>query len=153
MTSLRRKARIAALQTLYEIDCTEHKAEEAVAHSTAEQSLSQEAISFTEKLVQGVLKNKSKIDEIIGRFAPSFPVTQMSVIDRNILRVAIFEILMDNNVPVKVAINEAIELAKTFGSDSSPRLINGVLGSIVAKYGKASHERPKEGKWQPSLKN
>ncbi len=153
MASLRRKARIAALQTLYEIDCTEHKAEEAVARSTTEQSLSQEAISFTEKLVQGVLKNKSKIDEVIGRFAPSFPVAQMSVIDRNILRVAIFEILMDNNVPVKVAINEAIELAKTFGSDSSPRLINGVLGSIVAKYGKASHERPKEGKWQPSLKN
>lgn len=152
MTTLRRKARIAALQTLYEIDCTEHKAENAVTHSTTEQSLSQEAISFTEKLVQGVLKNKSKIDEIIGRFAPSFPVAQMSVIDRNILRVAIFEILMDNT-PVKVAINEAIELAKTFGSDSSPRLINGVLGSIVTKYGKASHKRPKEGKWQPSLKN
>ncbi|MCK5589799.1 MAG: transcription antitermination factor NusB [Dehalococcoidales bacterium] len=152
MTSLRRKARIAALQTLYEIDCTEHKAEDAVTHSTTEQSLSQEAISFTEKLVQGVLKNKSKIDEVIGRFAPSFPVAQMSVIDRNILRVAIFEILMDNT-PVKVAINEAIELAKIFGSDSSPRLINGVLGSIVTKYGKASHKRPKEGKWQPSLKN
>lgn len=153
MASLRRKARIAALQTLYEIDCTEHKAEDAVTHSTTEQSLSQEAISFIEKLVQGVLKNKSKIDEVIGRFAPSFPVAQMSVIDRNILRVAIFEILMDNNTPVKVAINEAIELAKTFGSDSSPRLINGVLGSIVTKYGKASHERPKEGKCQPSLKN
>ena len=152
MASLRRKARIAALQTLYEIDCTEHKAEDAVTHSTTEQSLSQEAISFTEKLVQGVLKNKSKIDEVIGRFAPSFPVAQMSVIDRNILRVAIFEILMDNT-PVKVAINEAIELAKTFGSDSSPRLINGVLGSIATKYGKASHERPKEGKWQASLKN
>jgi N utilization substance protein B len=152
MASLRRKARIAALQTLYEIDCTEHKAEDAVTHSTTEQALSQEAISFTEKLVQGVLKNKSKIDEVIGRFAPSFPVAQMSVIDRNILRVAIFEILMDNT-PVKVAINEAIELAKTFGSDSSPRLINGVLGSIATKYGKASHERPKEGKWQASLKN
>jgi len=152
MASLRRKARIAALQTLYEIDCTEHKAEDAVIHSTTEQSLSQEVISFIEKLVQGVLKNKSKIDEVIGRFAPSFPVAQMSVIDRNILRVAIFEILMDNT-PVKVAINEAIELAKTFGSDSSPRLINGVLGSIVTKYGKASHERPKEGKWQPSLRN
>lgn len=152
MAGLRRKARIAALQTLYEIDCTEHKAEDAVIHSTTEQSLSQEAISFIEKLVQGVLKNKSKIDEVIGRFAPSFPVAQMSVIDRNILRVAIFEILMDNT-PVKVAINEAIELAKIFGSDSSPRLINGVLGSIVTKYGKASHKRPKEGKWQPSLKN
>jgi len=152
MASSRRKARIAALQTLYEIDCTEHKAEDAVIHSTTEQALSQEAISFTEKLVQGVLKNKSKIDEVIGRFAPSFPVAQMSVIDRNILRVAIFEILMDNT-PVKVAINEAIELAKTFGSDSSPRLINGVLGSIVTKYGKASHARPKEGKCQPSLKN
>ncbi len=153
MASLRRRARIAVLQTLYEIDCTEHKAKDAMTHSTTEQSLSQEAISFTEKLVQGVVKNKAKIDNIIGRFAPSFPVAQMSIIDRNILRIAIFELLMDNNTPVKVAINEAVELAKTFGSDSSPRLINGVLGSIATKYGKTNPSDQKEGKWQLSLKN
>ena len=130
----RRKARIIALQVLYELDCTEHKAEEALAHLTIEKALPQEVPSFSEQLIQGVLHNKSKLDELIGHFAPAFPVEQMSIIDRNILRLAIFEILFDNNTPHKVAINEAVELAKTFGSDSSPRLINGVLGSIVTKY-------------------
>ncbi len=130
----RRKARIIALQVLYELDCTEHKAEEALAHLTIEKALPQKVPSFSEQLIQGVLHNKSKLDELIGHFAPAFPVEQMSIVDRNILRLAIFEILFDNNTPHKVAINEAVELAKTFGSDSSPRLINGVLGSIVTKY-------------------
>jgi len=94
-------------------------------------------VGFTEKLVQGVLQNKPKLDSFVGRFAPSFPVEQMSIIDRNILRIAIFEILINNNTPVKVAINEAVELAKGFGSESSPRLINGALGAIARKYGKA----------------
>lgn len=140
MASLRRKARITTLQTLYEIDCTEHKAEQALTHLITEQALPPEMVSFAEELVQGVLQNKPKLDNLVGRFAPSFPVEQMSIIDRNILRIAIFEILINNNTPVKVAINEAVELAKAFGSDSSPRLINGVLGSIVSKYGKASHK-------------
>jgi len=153
MTNLRRRARIAALQTLYEIDCTKHKAEEVLAHLAIERALPPEAINFARELVQDVLKNKAKIDNVIGRFAPSFPVAQMSIIDRNILRIAIFELLMDNNTPVKVAINEAVELAKTFGSDSSPRLINGVLGSIATKYGKTNPSDQKEGKWQLSLKN
>lgn len=94
-------------------------------------------VDFAGKLVHGVLQNKSKLDSFVSRFAPSFPVEQMSIIDRNILRIAIFEILINNNTPVKVAINEAVELAKNFGSDSSPRLINGVLGAIASKYGKA----------------
>jgi len=131
---LRRKARFTALQVLYELDCTEHKAEEALAHLAMEKALPQEVLSFSEQLIQGVLRNKSKLDDFIEHFAPAFPVEQMSVVDRNVLRLAIFEILFDNNTPLKVAINEAIELAKAFGSNSSPRLINGVLGSIVTKY-------------------
>lgn len=131
---LRRKARIVAVQVLYELDCTEHKAEEALAHLAMEKALPQEVLSFSEQLIQGVLHNKSKLDDLIEHFAPAFPVEQMSVVDRNVLRLAIFEILFDNNTPLKVAINEAIELAKAFGSNSSPRLINGVLGSIVTKY-------------------
>lgn len=131
---LRRKARIVAVQVLYELDCTEHKAEEALAHLAMEKALPQEVLSFSEQLIQGVLRNKSKLDDLIEHFAPAFPVEQMSVVDRNVLRLAIFEILFDNNTPLKVAINEAIELAKAFGSNSSPRLINGVLGSIVTKY-------------------
>lgn len=131
---LRRKARIVAVQVLYELDCTEHKAEEALAHLAMEKALPQEVRSFSEQLIQGVLHNKSKLDDLIEHFAPAFPVEQMSVVDRNVLRLAIFEILFDNNTPLKVAINEAVELAKAFGSNSSPRLINGVLGSIVTKY-------------------
>ncbi|MCK4403187.1 MAG: transcription antitermination factor NusB [Dehalococcoidia bacterium] len=137
---LRRKARVTALQILYELDCTEHGAKEALARLATEKALPQEALSFSEELIQGVLQNKFKLDDIIKRFAPAFPIEQMSVIDRNILRLAIFEILFDNNTPIKVAINEAVELAKAFGSDSSPRLINGVLGSIVTEYGAKKHK-------------
>ena len=133
MAGIRRKARIAALQALYELDCTRHKAEETSARLRAEEALAQEALDFSEELVQGVLQHKSKLDVFIRKSAPAFPVEQMSIIDRNILRLAIFEILFGDKTPPKVAINEAIELAKGFGSDSSPRLINGVLGSLMAE--------------------
>ncbi len=132
MAGIRRKARIVALQALYELDCTRHKADETLAHLTRENPLPQEAISFSEELVQGVVQNKSKLDGLIAHLAPAFPIEQMSIIDRNILRLAIFEVLFDNSIPVKVTINEAVELAKSFGSDSSSRLINGVLGAVVA---------------------
>jgi N utilization substance protein B len=131
MASIRRQARIAALQTLYELDCANHKVEEALARLRAGQTLGQEALNFSEELVKGVLQNKPEIDAIIKKFAPAFPIEQMSIIDRNILRLAIFEILFGDKTPFKVAINEAVELAKEFGGDSSPRLINGVLGSIT----------------------
>jgi len=131
MAGIRRRARIAALQALYELDCTKHKVEEALARLRAGETLAQEALRFTEELVKGVLQNKSELDALIKKFAPAFPPEQMSIIDRNILRLAIFEILFNDKTPFKVAINEAVELAKEFGSDSSPRLINGVLGSIT----------------------
>jgi N utilization substance protein B len=79
-----------------------------------------------------VLTNKDRIDSIIQTHAPAWPVAQLAIIDRNILRLAIFEILLNNKVPVKAAINEAVELAKTFGSENSPRFINGVLGTVSA---------------------
>ena len=135
MAGIRRRARIAALQALYELDCTKHKAEEALARLRAGETLPREALSFSEELVKGVLQNKSELDALIKKFAPAFPPEQMSIIDRNILRLAIFEILFDDKTPFKVAINEAVELAKEFGSDSSPRLINGVLGSITTERG------------------
>lgn len=135
MAGIRRQARIAALQVLYELDCTKHEAEEALAHLTAEGKLPQEALSFVRKLVWGVLQNKSELDALIKKFAPAFPPEHMSTINRNILRLAIFEILFDDKTPFKVAINEAVELAKEFGSDSSPRLINGVLGAITTECG------------------
>ena len=135
MAGIRRQARIAALQALYELDCTKHKVEEALARLRAGETLAQEALSFSEELVKGVLQNKSELDALIKKFAPAFPPEQMSIVDRNILRLAIFEILFNDKTPFKVAINEAVELAKKFGSDSSPRLINGVLGSITTERG------------------
>jgi N utilization substance protein B len=133
MAGIRRKARIAALQALYELDCTRHKAEETSVRLRGGETLTQEALSFSEELVKGVLQHKSELDALIKKFAPAFPVEQMSIIDRNILRLAIFEILFGDKTPLKVAIDEAIELAKDFGSDSSPRLINGILGSIATE--------------------
>jgi len=135
MAGFRRQARIAALQTLYELDYTKHKAEEIFAHLRTGETLPQETLGFSEELVKGVLQNKAQLDTLIKKFAPAFPPEQMSVIDRNILRLAIFEISFSDKTPIKVAINEAIELAKEFGSDSSPRLINGVLGSIATERG------------------
>jgi len=135
MAGIRRQARIAALQVLYELDCTKHKVEEALARLEAGEALTQEALGFTVELVKGVLQNKSELDALIKIFAPAFPSEQMSIVDRNILRLAIFEILFNDKTPFKVAINEAVELAKAFGNDSSPRFINGVLGSITTEHG------------------
>ena len=135
MAGIRRKARIAALQALYELDCTRHKAEETSARLRAGETLTQEAVDFSEELVEGVLQHKSELDVLIKKFAPAFPVEQMSIIDKSVLRLAIFEILFSDKTPLKAAINEAIELAKDFGSDSSPRLVNGILGSIATKGG------------------
>ena len=133
MTGIRRKGRIAALQALYELDCTRHKAEETSARLRAGETLTQEALDFSEGLVKGVVQHEPELDALIRKFAPAFPIEQMAIIDKGILRLAIFEILFGGKTPPKVAINEAIELAKDFGGDSSPRLINGVLGSLTAE--------------------
>ncbi|MFC1911607.1 transcription antitermination factor NusB [Chloroflexota bacterium] len=130
MTGARRKARALALQALYEIDSTRHEAEAVVSRLLAEEKLLEGNSSFVREIVSQVIRNKENLDRNIQRFAPAWPIGQIPVIDRNILRLAIFEVLFDNKVSVKVVINEAVELAKRFGSDSSPKFINGVLGSV-----------------------
>ena len=130
MTGPRRKARAIALQALYEIDSTGHEMEAVVSRLLAEGGLSEENNAFVRELVSEVIRNKEKIDRSIQMFATAWPIEQIPVVDRNILRLAIFEVLFDNKVSVKVAINEAVELAKKFGSDNSPKFVNGVLGSV-----------------------
>ena len=132
MVWLRRKARGLALQALYEIDSTEHIAGEVLKRLLAEEKLSEENAAFVHELVEGVIRNRESLDKHIRTFAPAWPLEQIPIIDRNILRLAIFEILLDNKVPVKVAINEAVELAKTFGAEASSKFVNGVLGSVSA---------------------
>ncbi len=132
MAGARRKARALALQALYEVDSVGHEVEEVVTKLLVKGGLSEENGAFVRELVSGVIQNKEKIDLNIQNFAPAWPIKQIPVVDRNILRLAIFEILINNKVPVKVAINEAVELAKTFGGDNSSKFVNGVLGSVSA---------------------
>ena len=103
-----------------------------------EQELPNEAALPARELIAGVRENKQKIDAAIRKFAPAWPLEQIALIDRNILRLAIFEMLLNNKVPVKVAINEAVELAKMFGSENSSKFVNGVLGSVYAESSKQS---------------
>ncbi|MCJ7738425.1 MAG: transcription antitermination factor NusB [Anaerolineae bacterium] len=127
----RHQARVLALQALYEIDCADHSLGIVVEQRLSEADVPRVAESFYRYLVLGVMKNKPVLDTFIHQYAPEWPLEQMAYIDRNILRMAILEFAIDDETPVKVAINEAVELAKTFGSDSAPRFINGVLGTLV----------------------
>ena len=130
MTGKRHKARTIALQALYEVDAVARQPGTVTERLLAEAGLSAENNEFVRELVSGTVKNREEIDQNIHKYAPAWPVDQIAIIDRNILRLAIFEILFDNKVPVKVAVSEAVELAKTFGSDKSSKFVNGVLGAI-----------------------
>ena len=130
---VRHQARVVALQALYEIDCTAHAAALVVEQRLLEADLPESGKTFARDLAMGVNENQEWLDSLIARYAPEWPVNQIAIIDRNVLRLAVFEILIGKDTPVKVAINEAVELAKQFGSDSSGRFVNGVLGTLVAK--------------------
>ena len=127
----RRRARMVALQVLYEVDATGHHPEACAAWSLSEVPLRGEGRSFAQELVAGVLDHRQALDEQIQAQAPAWPVDQLAGVDRNLLRLAIYEIVIDQRVPPKVAINEGVELAKLLGSESSSRFVNGVLGAIM----------------------
>ncbi|HEX9039091.1 MAG TPA: transcription antitermination factor NusB [Ktedonobacterales bacterium] len=128
----RRQARVAVLQTLYEVDIAQHIPEEALLRNAESLRLSPEALDYARELLSGTLSHQTQIDAAIVAAAPEWPLAQMARIDKNTLRLAIYEILYNTAIPAKVAINEAVELAKLFGGDASSRFVNGVLGSIYA---------------------
>jgi len=130
----RRRARSVVLQSLYELDFTSHTFDAAFHHRTKEQPLLGKSRNFAYKLGIGIIRNLKSLDRVIADLAPEWPIDQIASVDRNILRVAVYELLFEPDTPPKVAINEAVELAKKFGSDSSPRFVNGVLGSLAAKH-------------------
>jgi N utilization substance protein B len=128
----RRRARIAALKALFELDSVGHEAEAVLAREAEELSLPEDALEFAGELVRGVLASRDRLDETIRKNAPAWPLEQVAAVDRNILRLAIYEMTIDNRVPMRAAINEAVELAKEFGGEASPKFVNGVLGSVAA---------------------
>ena len=133
---IRRQARISALQALYELDTTHHTAGDAIAHRLEDAPLPAEGEAFLRQLVSGVVRNRDRLDCSIQHYAPAWPVAQIAVVDRNVLRMALFELSSATDTPPKVAINEAVDLAKIFGSDSSSRFVNGVLGTAVSAGGR-----------------
>jgi len=127
----KRRSRVVTLQVLYELDSSEHNLETVLATYPDDIALPKTARTFSRNLVAGVLAHREEIDKIIETFAPSWPVHQMATVDRNILRIAIYEIRFGGHTPPKVAINEAVEIAKIFGADGTPKFVNGVLGSVM----------------------
>jgi N utilization substance protein B len=127
----RTRARGLALQVLYEVDMANHPPVEVFQSRLEEMPLSEELAEFARRIVFGVLPRIPDLDLMIAKYAPEWPLEQVAPIDRNILRLAFWEFAVQRETPLKVAINEAVELAKQFGSDSAPRFINGVLGSLA----------------------
>ncbi|GAP18057.1 transcription antitermination factor NusB [Levilinea saccharolytica] len=127
----RTKARSVALQVLYEIDLTGHPIGTVFQTRLDTEPLDKSTADFSWQIIAGVVPLMAKLDAFIAQHAPEWPMDQVAIIDRNILRIAVWEFAVSETTPVKVAINEAIELAKLFGSDSTPRFVNGVLGSLA----------------------
>lgn len=143
----RRKARSVALQSLFAIDVRGDSNEFSLDWLLEEEPLSTRPRAFAEMILKGVETKRSFLDSVIQRYAPAWPVNQLPLVDRNILRIALFELLYHDDTPPKTAVNEAVELAKSFGSESSARFINGVLGSVMAGLSAgdlvAEHSPPK----------
>jgi len=127
----RTRARSLALQVLYEVDIANHPPAEIYRIRLEENPLTDELSDFARQIIFGVLPLTGDLDQIIARYAPEWPLDQIAAIDRNILRMALWEFAVFHETPIKVAINEAVELAKQYGSDSAPRFINGVLGALA----------------------
>ncbi|MFA6161320.1 MAG: transcription antitermination factor NusB [Patescibacteria group bacterium] len=149
--SNRHLARSLALQSLYEWDF--HSQDKDQAQSIIDRNLKEFAPDMDERpfalsLVKGVMDHKDEIDTAIGKFAPDWPIERITTVDRNVLRMGIYELVFDQAIPSKVAINEAIELAKTFGGESSGKFVNGVLGAVyrdqMANGASKDSDKPKE---------
>jgi len=129
----RTRARSIALQALYEIDLAGHSPGLVWEQRVAEEALDDQLAEFARQIVLGVWLIANTLDGFIAEHAPEWPLEQVAIIDRNIIRIALWEFAVYNKTPIKVAINEAVELAKVYGSDSTPRFVNGVLGSLAQR--------------------
>ncbi len=133
MPNFRHRARISALQALYEADLTDHPIDQVLAYRLAEEEFPADMAKFCQQIALGVWEQRIQLDQWIETAAPHWPIYQMPAIDKAILRMAIWELRVNTTTPAppKAVINEAVELAKHFGGDQSGRFVNGVLGSIL----------------------
>jgi N utilization substance protein B len=127
----RTRARCLALQVLYEVDIANHPPADIFRERLEESPLSDDLAEFARQIIFGVFPLVHILDHVMEKYAPEWPFDQIAAIDRNILRISCWEFAIQNQTPVKVAINEAVEIAKLYGSDSAPRFVNGVLGSLA----------------------
>jgi N utilization substance protein B len=135
----RHLSRTLAMQSLYQWDF--NGADDKELDNILQYNLSEFASGFNDEgfsahLIKGVVKNKKEIDKLIGKYATEWPIEQITIVDRNILRIGIYELKLDPEIPSKVAINEAIEVAKAYGGESSGKFVNGVLGAIFKEMEK-----------------
>lgn len=152
--SNRHLSRTIALQTLFEWDFKGNKKkdlDEIIQYNYSAFAPEFNDHSFTDKIVTGVAEHLKEIDGFVKEFAPEWPINQITLVDRNILRIGIYELIFDPDIPSKVAINEAIEIAKTFGGESSGKFVNGVLGSIYKKIGPTDKTEDKEGNTEEKI--
>jgi N utilization substance protein B len=145
----RHQARILALQVLYEVDVTDHELTDVLVRTTEDpdEVVTEGVRNHVDRLVHGAIQQREQIDKFIGEAAPAFPVNQLPAVDRNVLRLAIYELLSEPDVPRKAAINEAVELAKRFGGMNSSRFVNGVLGTVTDRLStdQANSAEPQDG--------
>ncbi len=127
----RTRARSIALQILYEVDVSDHQPGTVLQNRLNRLKISESLKDFITQMTSGVVKYQNTLDEFITSFAPDWPLDQVAAIDRNLLRIALWEIAVYQKTPIKVVINEAVELAKKYGAEGSPRFINGVLGGFI----------------------
>jgi len=127
----RRKGRMVTLQCLFGMDLRDWSPEIPLDWLIEDDPIPLGVREFAQELIHGVRDDLAQLDIVIHKYAPAWPVDQLSVVDRNVIRIALFELLFRKDTPRKAAVNEAVELAKVFGSESSARFVNGVLGSII----------------------
>src|ERR1051326_886455 len=134
----RHQARELALKVLFQLEGSDDDPEEVLLHHAGEGAATEETTNFARQLMQGVLANREKLDQILSEASEHWKLDQMAKADRIILRIAIYEIAVDRKVPTKAAINESIELAKPFSGDDAGRFVNGILGRVAATASGAS---------------
>ncbi|MBH52439.1 MAG: transcription antitermination factor NusB [Chloroflexi bacterium] len=127
----RRLSRAIAFQVLSEIDVTGHDKSVVFSWIIESNQVDRSSALFAEELIEHVDSNKADLDIIIEQHATAWPLNQVSVVDRNVLRIAFYEIVFENETSFQIIVNEAVELAKLFGGDNSPKFVNGVLGALV----------------------